>query len=139
MRFLAYFVLAYLFLPINSSIDFITILVYFIILNEDEKFSILFAFFVGLLIDLYYPAVLGLNMMIFLILSEALIFLKKYFVREPFTLIFVFSVFYLLRVFLVFAVNGLTFYITTIILTIILSLPLIYLLNKICFRVWMKS
>lgn len=139
MRFLAYFVLAYLFLPINRSIDFITILVYFIILNEDEKFSILFAFFVGLLIDLYYPAVLGLNIIIFLILSEALIFLKKYFVREPFTLIFVFSVFYLLRVFLVFAVNGLTFYITTIILTIILSLPLIYLLNKICFRVWMKS
>ncbi len=139
MRFLAYFVLAYLFLPINSSIDFITILVYFIILNEDEKFSILFAFFVGLLIDLYYPAVLGLNMMIFLILSQALIFLKKYFVREPFTLILVFSVFYLLRVFLVFAVNGLAFYITTIILTIILSLPLIYLLNKICFRVWIKS
>lgn len=139
MRFLAYFVLAYLFLPINSSIDFITILVYFIILNEDEKFSIFYAFFVGLLIDLYYPALLGLNMMIFLILSEALIFLKKYFVREPFTLIFVFSVFYLLRVFLVFTAKGLFFYITTIILTIILSLPLIYLLNKICFRVWMKS
>lgn len=139
MRFLAYFVLVYFFLPINSSIDFITILVYFIILNEDEKFSILFAFFAGLLIDLYYPALLGLNMMIFLILSEVLIFLKKYFVREPFTLIFVFTVFYLLRVLLVFALSGLTFYITTIILTIIISLPLICLLNKICFRVWMKS
>lgn len=139
MRFLAYFILAYLFLPINRTIDFITILVYFIVLNEDEKFAILFAFFAGLLIDLYYPTLLGLNMMTFLILSQVLIFLKKYFVRDPLTLTFVFCLFYLLRVLVVYAINGLPFHFTTIILTIVLNLPLVCLLNKICFRVWMKS
>lgn len=139
MRFLAYFILAYLFLPINSTIDFITILVYFIVLSEDEKFSILFAFFTGLLIDLYYPTLLGFNMIIFLILSQVLIFLKKYFVREPLTLTIVFCLFYLLRVLAVYAINGLPFHFTTIILTIVLNLPLVCLLNKICFRVWMKS
>ncbi|MGQ9464776.1 MAG: rod shape-determining protein MreD [bacterium] len=139
MRFLLYFVLAYLFLPLNKTIDFITILVYFIILNEDERFSIAFAFFAGLLIDLYYPVSLGLNIMIFLILCQALIFLKKYFLREPFTLTFVFSIFYLLRILINFVVNGMTFHFASMIFTIIFSLPVIYLLNKICFRVWMKN
>ncbi|MGQ9664434.1 MAG: rod shape-determining protein MreD [bacterium] len=139
MRFLLYFVLAYLFLPLNKTIDFITILVYFIILNEDERFSIAFAFFAGLLIDLYYPVSLGLNIMIFLILCQALIFLKKYFLREPFTLTFVFSIFYLLRILINFVVNGKTFHFASMIFTIIFSLPVIYLLNKICFRVWMKN
>lgn len=139
MRFLLYFVLVYLFLPLNRTIDLITILVYFIILNEDEKFSIAFAFFAGLLIDLYYPIFLGLNMMIFLILCQTLIFFKKYFVREPFTLIFVFSIFYLLRILINFLVNGIISNFTSIIFTIIFSLPVIYLLNRISFRVWMKS
>lgn len=139
MRFLLYFFLAYLFLPLNRTIDLITILVYFIILNEDERFSIAFAFFAGLLIDLYYPVSLGLNIMIFLILCQALIFFKKYFMRQPFTLIFVFSIFYLLRILINFVANGMISHFTSMIFTIIFSLPVICLLNRICFKVWMKS
>jgi len=139
MRFFLYFILSYFCLPFNSTIDFISILVYFIILNEDERFSIIFAFFAGLLLDLYYPVSFGLNMLIFLILGQILIFLKKYFVREPLTLIFIFTTFYLLRIFLVYVINGVAFNITTLISTIIFSLPIVYILNKICFSVWMRN
>ncbi|MEO0185518.1 MAG: hypothetical protein ABIL20_06940 [candidate division WOR-3 bacterium] len=138
MRFLLYFILCYVLLPVNSTIDFISIILYFIILNEDEKFSIAFAFFAGLLMDLYLPVSLGLNTLIFLILGQALIFLKKYFVREPLTLFFIFLAFYLIRILLLYLINGITFNITTILLTVIVCLPVYYLLSKLCFRVWMR-
>ncbi len=138
MRFVLYFILSYIFLPLNATVDLISILVYFIILNEDERFSILFAFFAGLLLDLYCPISLGLNMLIFVILGQALIFLKKYFVREPLTLIFIFTIFYLIHLLIGYLINGIPLNITTLLLTIVLSLPVYFILSKICFKIWMK-
>ncbi|MGB9720888.1 MAG: hypothetical protein ACPL28_05345 [bacterium] len=139
MRYALYFILCYIFLPVNSTIDFISIILFFIILNDDEKFSIAFTFFVGLLIDLYYPVSLGLNTLIFLILGQVLIFFKKYFVREPVTLIFVFLAFYLIRILLLYVMNGITFNVTTILFTIVLCVPIYYFFSKLFFRVWMRT
>lgn len=139
MRFLLYFILTYIFLPFNSTINLITILLYYVILNDDERFSIIFAFFAGLLLDLYYPVALGFNMLVFLLLTEVLIYIKKYFVHDPFTLIIVFVLFYLPHILITYFVFGKFVSISTILLTILLSLPLIFALKKLCFKVWMKS
>jgi|UniRef100_A0A7C6AGV5 rod shape-determining protein MreD len=139
MRILFYFLLTYLFLPINSAVDLLTILVYFVVLNEDEKFSILFAFFVGLMIDLYYPVSLGVNMLIFLVLSQGLVFIKKYFVREPLTLFIVFVIFYFIKFLFANIIPGRIVMWNTIFFTLIFALPALFILHKICFRVWIRT
>ncbi len=139
MRILFYFILTYFFLPLNYTVDFLTILVYFVVLNEDEKFSILFAFLVGLLMDLYYPVSLGINMLIFLILAQGLAFIKKYFVCEPLTLFIVFVIFYLLRIFIAYLIPYRPLMWNTILFTIIFALPVIFILQKFCFNVWIRS
>ncbi len=139
MRFLLYFVLIYVFIPVNSTIDLISILTFFVVLNENEKFAIMFAFFFCLVLDLYYPISLGLNILAFLILSEVLIYLKRYFVREPLTLLFIFTVFHLLRVLVIYLANGTGINHINMLLTITISLPVLHILNRICFKVWMKA
>lgn len=139
MRFLLYFILVYFFIPINSAVDLLTILVYFVALNEDNRFSILFAFFVGLLMDLYYPVSIGVNMLIFLILTQGLVFIKKYLVREPLTLIIVFTIFYSVRVLTAYVFPGRIVMWNTAFLTIIFALPVIFILQKICFNVWIRN
>jgi len=139
MRILFYFILTYLFLPVNSAIDLLTILVYFVVLSEDEKFSIVFAFFVGLLIDLYYPVSLGVNMLVFLVLAQGLVFIKKYFVREPLTLFMVFVIFYFIKFLFAHIIPGRLVVWNTIVCTIIFALPVVFILQKICFRVWIKT
>ncbi len=139
MRILFYFILTYLFLPVNSAIDLLTILVYFVLLNEDEKFSIVFAFFVGLLTDLYYPVSLGVNMLVFLVLAQGLVFIKKYFVREPLTLFIVFVIFYFIKILFAHIIPGRLAMWNTIVFTIIFALPVVFILQKICFKVWIRS
>ncbi len=139
MRFLLYFILVYFFIPINSAVDLLTILVYFVALNEDNIFSILFAFFVGLLMDLYYPVSIGVNMLIFLILTQGLVFIKKYLVREPLTLIIVFTIFYSVRVLTAYVIPGRIIMWNNAFLTIIFALPVIFILQKICFNVWIRN
>ncbi len=139
MRFLLYFILVYFFIPINSAVDLLTILVYFVALNEDNRFSILFAFFVGLLMDLYYPVSIGVNMLIFLILTQGLVFIKKYLVREPLTLIIVFTIFYSVRVLTAYVIPGRIIMWNNAFLTIIFALPVIFILQKICFNVWIRN
>mgnify|MGYP000294833363 CR=1 FL=1 len=139
MRILFYFILTYLFLPINSAADLLTILVYFVVLNEDEKFSIMFAFFVGLMIDLYYPLSLGVNMLIFLVLSQGLVFIKKYFVHEPLTLFIVFVIFYFIKFLFANIIPGRIVMWNTIFFTLIFALPVLFILHKICFKVWIRT
>ncbi len=139
MRFVLYFVLIYIFIPLNSTVDLISMLVFFVVLNEDPKFSIIFAFFSGLVFDLYYPISLGLNILIFLGLSEVLLYLRKYFIKEPLTLLFIFTVYYIFRLLLVYVLSGAGINVTSMFITIMLSLPVFYMLNRICFRVWMKT
>jgi rod shape-determining protein MreD len=139
MRYLIYILLLYVFLPFGYRIDLISILLFFVVMNEDSRFSIAFAFLCGLLVDLYYPAGLGINALIFTLLSQAIIFVKKYIAKEPLTTMIVFGIFYALKtiaaaILLLPHVN-----IMTIGLTLVLFLPLFLLLNRVLFRVWMKA
>ncbi|MEO0137687.1 MAG: hypothetical protein ABIL39_10210 [candidate division WOR-3 bacterium] len=139
MRYLWYVIISYLFLPLNSFIDLLTILLYFVVLNEDDKSALIFSAFMGLLIDLYYPLSLGLNMLIFLLLAQGLVLLRKYFVREPLTLILIFFIFYLLRVLLVYIIGGRMANWNTLILTLIFCLPIFFILQKLFYKVWIRS
>ncbi len=139
MRYLFYFIITYLLLPLNTSIDFISILLYFIVLNEDEKFALIFSCIIGLLLDLYHPVSLGSNMLAFVVLAQGIIFIKKYFLREPVSLIIVFFVFYLFRMLIVYIIPGRMIMWNTFILTLIFCLPILFLLQKIFFKVWIRS
>ncbi|MCX7995282.1 MAG: hypothetical protein N3A65_05890 [candidate division WOR-3 bacterium] len=139
MRYFFYFILSYLFLPFNYIIDLLAILVYFVILNEDDKFALIFSAFIGLILDLYYPVSLGVNMFVLLILAQSLVLIKKYFVREPLTMVFIFFIFYLLRILMAYIIQGRVPAWNTFILTIIFCLPIIFVLQKIFYKVWIRS
>jgi rod shape-determining protein MreD len=119
-------------------IDLLSILLFFVILNEDDKFSITFSFFIGLLLDLYYPVTMGLNIFILLVLSQALVFIRKYFVHEPLTIIIVFVLFYSLRILLLYIFSGKFIGLAPMFFTIIACLPVTFLLQRLCFKVWMR-
>jgi hypothetical protein len=134
-----YFLILYLILPLNSLVDLITILIFFVAFNENEKFSIIFAFFCGLLIDLYNPVKFGLNTIVFTVLSQILIYVKKYVAKGLVPVFFTFLIFYLLRVLIITLAAPGAFRIVSILITIFLFLPLSALLNNVFRRSWMKT
>jgi hypothetical protein len=134
-----YFLILYLLLPFNSLIDLITILIFFIAFNENEKFSIIFAFFCGLLIDLYNPVKFGLNTIVLTVLSQILVYVKKYVAKGLIPIFFTFLIFYLLRIFIVTLAAPGVFHLISILVTVILFLPLSALLNRMFRRSWMKT
>lgn len=139
MRYPIYILLLYLFLPFNFRIDLIVVLIFYIILNENERFAIVFAFFSGLLIDLYNPVILGLNTLIYTLLTQVLIYLKKYIAKDVLTTSLTFVSFYVVKLLAVNIAFLTQFKIVTIIITIMVFLPVFLLLNKMLFRVWMKQ
>jgi hypothetical protein len=139
MLYPVYILILYLFLPLNSRADLITILVFFLVFNEDERFSVFFAFFSGLLIDLYNPVKFGLNTVVFTVLSQSLIYLKKYVAKGLIPIFFTFLMFFLLRVFIITLAAPGTFRLIAILATIALFLPLTAIFNKIFRRSWMKT
>lgn len=139
MRYIAYLLLLYLFLPFNHLIDFIAILAFYILINESGFFSIIFAFFCGLLIDLYHPSFLGTTPLIYLILGQGVIYLKRYLVREPIIISAAFLIFYLLKT--LFATLTRVGHLSGVYIffTILFFIPLVFLLNKIFFKEWARS
>jgi hypothetical protein len=138
LRYLVYIIALYVALTLNAFVDVLTIIVFFIIMKEDARIALVFAFLTGLLVDLYTPVQLGVNTLLLLILTQTLIFLKKYLVVNPLTNFATFLVFYLIKTALA---NTLVFApINTlhIVYTIVAFFPVTIILNKINFRIWMK-
>src|SRR4030042_2864109 len=98
MRFVLYLALFYLFLPFNRYIDLIAIVIFFIFWHENNWIGLLYALFVGFLIDLYNPSRLGLNILIFLVLGQVIIYVRDFIVQNLPTTIALFSAFFLSRV-----------------------------------------
>jgi cell shape-determining protein MreD len=134
-----YFLILYLALPLNSLVDLITILIFFVAFNEHDKFSIIFAFFCGLLVDLYNPLKFGLNTIVLTVLSQILIYVRKYVAKGLSPVFFTFLIFYLLRVFIITLAAPGAFRIVNVLITIVLFLPLSALMNKFLRRSWMKT
>ncbi len=139
MRIIFYFLFLYLFLPFNQSADLITIFVFFILINENPIFSIFFAFLTGLLIDLYNPTALGFNTLIYLILGQGTIYLRRFIVREPLTLFIIFLIFYLSKTVISIIFLAHPFQIFKSVLTVIFFIPIYLLFSKLFFKLWIRS
>ena len=138
MKYILYIVLLYVFLPFNLYIDLIAILIFFIAFQEDDRFVLLFSFFAGLLIDLYYPVVLGINMLIYIILVQTLIYIKRYIVHSPVVVFAIFMSFYLTKIAIMHLILSAPLVIQPIIITTIVFSPIFILLNRLFYKRWIK-
>ncbi len=138
MKYFLYILLLYIALPFNFTIDLITILIFFMIFSEDEKFAIIFAFFAGLLIDLYNPVYLGLNMLVNTLLTQLLIYLKRYVAQRPIIILANFTIFYSAKIVITHLALAAPLKIQPIVITTIVFLPLFLSLNRVIHGVWMK-
>jgi cell shape-determining protein MreD len=138
LRYLVYIIALYVALTLNAFVDVLTIIVFFIIMKEDARIALVFAFLTGLLVDLYTPVQLGVNTLLLLILTQTLIFLKKYLVVNPLTNFATFLVFYLIKTALANTLVSAPINTLHIVYTIVAFFPVTIILNKINFRIWMK-
>ncbi|TET62862.1 MAG: hypothetical protein E3J47_02940 [Candidatus Stahlbacteria bacterium] len=138
MKYILYIVLLYVFLPFNPYIDLMAILIFFIAFQEDDRFVLLFSFFAGLLIDLYYPVVLGINMLIYIILVQTLIYIKRYIVHSPVVVFAIFMSFYLTKIVIMHLILSAPLVIQSIIITTIVFSPIFILLNRLFYKRWIK-
>lgn len=139
LRYIFYVTALYSALPSSSTVDVATIIVFFIIIEEDARFALVFAFLTGLITDLYFPVRLGITTLVYITLSQSLLLLKKYLVLNPLTTIATFIVFYLVKTAVLnFAVSS-PVDITQLLYTILIFFPVIFLLRKITTGVWMKK
>ena len=139
IRYIIYFIALYLALPFNAITDIIAIIVFFSITEEDERFALVFAFIAGILVDLYYPVRLGVNTLIYITVTGTLIYLKKYLIRNPLTTFATFVVFYLIKTALTNVVISAPINPLLIFTTILAFFPVMLLLSKIAFGVWMRK
>ena len=139
MKYFIYIILLYIVLPFNFSIDFITALIFFIAFNEDSRFALIFAFVAGLLIDLYNPAHLGVNILVYIVLVQSLLYLKRYIIQNMFTIFATFLVFYLMKIVITHLIVLSPLDAQPIIITILIFLPFFAALNKLVYKVWMKT
>ncbi|MBA7534744.1 hypothetical protein ES705_26993 [subsurface metagenome] len=138
MKYILYIALLYIFLPFNLYIDLIAILIFFVAFQEDERFVLLFSFFAGLLIDLYYPVVLGFNILVYIILAQTLVYIKKYIVHSPVVTFAIFTTFYLTKIAIIHLVVSAPLAIQPIIITSIAFFPIFMLLNRLVYKNWIK-
>lgn len=138
MKYIFYIVLLYIFLPFNLYIDLIAILIFFIAFQEDDRFVLLFSFFAGLLTDLYYPVVLGINMLIYIILAQTLIYIKRYIAHSPVVIFAIFMSFYLTKIGIMHLILSAPLVIQPIIITTIVFFPIFILLNRLFYKRWIK-
>jgi cell shape-determining protein MreD len=139
IRCLVYLIALYLALPISATVDVLTIILFFIIMESDARIAILFSFFTGLLIDLYSPVRMGVNTLLYITLTQSLLFLKKFLVINPFTIIATFFVFYLIKVALANILVSAPINLLHIGYTIVAFFPVTMILSRISFGIWMKA
>jgi cell shape-determining protein MreD len=114
-------------------------LIFFVIFHEDSRFALIFAFFSGLLIDLYYPAALGLHALIYTGLSQSLLYIKKYITSGILVTLLAFSIFYIIQYCLSYIVIGSPFNAGEIGFTILIFSPVFLALKWVFFGIWQKS
>ena len=139
MKYALYVALLYIFLPFNLHIDLIAVLLFFIVFKEDERFVLLFSFFAGLLVDLYYPVVIGINLLIYLSLVQILLYIKKYIAQSNLVTFSVFATFYLTKIVIIHVALSISPKIQPAIITLLFFFPIFLLLNKLVYKVWMKT
>jgi cell shape-determining protein MreD len=139
MKHLLYLVLLYLLLPLNTVADFVLIILFYVTITENSYFAIICAFVAGGLIDLYYPSLLGFNMLIFLVLVQALLMVKKYLAQTPITILGLFTVFFLTKITIHHIVIAFDISVPYVILTIVFFFPLYGIMNRLFYRVWMRT
>lgn len=139
IRYLVYFIALYLTLPISAIVDVLAIILFFIIMEEDARIALMFSFVTGLLTDLYLPVRIGINTLIYITLSQSLLFLKKYLVVNPLTTIATFIVFYLIKIALANILVSAPINLLHILYTIAAFFPVTMILNRINFGIWMKA
>ncbi|KPJ72061.1 hypothetical protein AMJ52_07570 [candidate division TA06 bacterium DG_78] len=139
MKYIVYILLLYLFLPFSFSVDLVTLLLFFIIFNEDHRFALIFSFLIGLLVDLYSPVSLGINMLVYLILTQSLLYVKKYIAQNLATTFGTFTIFYVIKVTTIHIVLTSSLAFQPIITTIIAFLPFFFILNRLVHGIWMKT
>jgi len=139
MRYLLYAILLYIILPFNIYVDLLAILVFYIVFNEDEKFVLLFSFYAGLLIDLYYPVVIGINTLIYIVLVQALLHIKKYIIQSPIVTVAVFIAFYLTKIGIIHLAFSTPPKMQPIIITIAFFFPVFMIFQKLIHNIWMKT
>lgn len=139
IRYLVYLIMLYLGLPVSALVDIIAITVFYVALEEDGRFAIIFAFLSGLLIDLYHPDHIGINMLIYVILTELLLWMRKFLVLNPLTTIATFIVFQLVETALANILIGAPLNPMHIVYTIAIFFPIILALNRINYGIWMKA
>jgi rod shape-determining protein MreD len=137
-RYLVYILALYIALTLNAFIDVLAIIVFFIIMKEDARVALIFAFVAGLLIDLYSPAQLGVNTLVLLILTQTLLLLKRFLVVNPLTNVATFFVFYLIKIALANILISTPINTLHIVYTLAAFFPLTIILNRINFRIWMR-
>lgn len=139
MKYVWYLALLYILLPFNLYVDLISILIFYTVFHEDERFALIFSFFAGLLIDLFYPVVLGVNIIIYILLVQIMLYIKKYIIHNLWVSWTVFTAYYLAKTIVTYIALSAPVKIQAIILTIICFLPFILILNKLKYRVWIKT
>jgi len=139
MKYILYIALLYIFLPFNLYIDLIAVLIFFIALRENERFTLFFSFFAGLLTDLYYPVVIGINLLIYIGLVQVLLYIKKYMAQSNLVTFALFAIFFLTKIVIVHLVLSTPLKIQPVIITLMFFFPTFMLLNRLVYRVWMKT
>jgi cell shape-determining protein MreD len=137
-RYLVYIIALYVALTLNAFVDVLTIIIFFIIMKEDARVALVFSFLTGLLVDLYTPVQLGVNTLLLLILTQTLLFLKKFLVVNPLTNFATFLVFYLIKTALANILVSAPINTLYIVYTIVAFFPVTIILNRINFRIWMR-
>lgn len=139
LRYLFYVVVLYATLPFGGIIDVATIIVFYIIIEEDARFALVFAFLTGLISDLYFPVHIGVNALLYIILSQSLILLKKYLILNPLTTIATFTVLYLVKTAALNVIVSSPISAAQILYTILFFFPIFFVLKKIVTSIWMKK
>jgi len=138
MKYLIYVLLLYVFLPFNCVIDIIAVLLFIVYLKENPYFVLLYAFFAGLLLDLYYPVMLGFHMVLYLTLMQILIYIRKYLAHQTLITFALFLAYYITKIIVSVLVLRINLSVHTIGLTIMTFGVLTLVTSVLPQRSWMK-
>lgn len=138
MKYLIYVILLYVFLPFNYVIDIIAVLLFIVYLKENPYFVLLYAFFAGLLLDLYYPVMLGFHMVLYLTLMQMLIYVRKYLAHQTLITFTLFLAYYITKIIVSVLVLRINLPVQTIGLTIVTFGVLTLVTSVLPQRSWMK-
>jgi cell shape-determining protein MreD len=139
LRYLLYMTALYLSLPFSATVDVATIIVFSVIIKEDARFALVFAFITGLLIDLYNPIRLGISTIVYITLAQVLLYLRKFLVLNPITTIATFTVLYLVKTATLSILASAPIDPSSMIFTILAFFPVFFFLNRISYGTWMKK